>query len=643
MKLTLKAGKLKSPMTGRALNRILAFVLVISIMTSLGALASAATFSDVPSSHWAYSAIKYVSTNKYMVGTGNNLFSPNGTLTKGQIIATLYRVAEEPETPLYQPYSDVAQGHYYYKAVCWAYRNSLSQVIQKSPSTFSPGSAITRVKMAELIWKFAKVNGWTSNVVPSVSLPYSDIAGLTTTQKNALKWCYGNSIMVGVSGTAFSPYSTITRAQAAMIVYKFDGFIARNSAFCVGTKYNDTYNIDTTIDATNARDSYKKLGYNVTCVTAPTVGKMRNKHSIKSKILFFSGHADSGHMAFRYMQHGDEYKTGVYYANDFDSLTGYKYVGIAGNMDFVSLAVFAGCNTATGDDNIAKRARDYGAHISIGWRGKVFSGSHSNWLSRFNSILGEGGSLASAMAYADSFIYLPFSNVKNYAICSDSLSLDIFRGDSVSDVNRTTSAFNNTSEKIQAPNNLLESFEGNTTIDGEDISAEVAEIIQQFDNNFNINDYKVYVYKNSDEITTIDFIRVIGGFETSSGYTAKINGNHLTSLYNNSKNISEDNIASATRLSKRLGISLPSDSEEVIVAQNANAEQTQTEPKELTEALRLAFEQTQSSPQKEAAQQTYHYYYDVENETACILVYTDYYFDGTDAMGVDLYTYNLVD
>lgn len=34
--------------------------------------------------------------------------------------------------------------------------------------------------------------------------------------------------------------------------------------------------------------------------------------------------------------------------------------------------------------------------------------------------------------------------------------------------------------------------------------------------------------------------------------------------------------------------------------------------------------------------------FDVEKETACILVYTSYYFDGTDAMGVDLYIYDLI-
>ena len=43
----------------------------------------------------------------------------------------------------------------------------------------------------------------------------------------------------------------------------------------------------------------------------------------------------------------------------------------------------------------------------------------------------------------------------------------------------------------------------------------------------------------------------------------------------------------------------------------------------------------------EVEKQRYHYYYDIEKDTASILVYTDYYYDDTDCLGVDFYQYNL--
>ena len=64
-------------------------------------------------------------------------------------------------------------------------------------------------------------------------------------------------------------------------------------------------------------------------------------------------------------------------------------------------------------------------------------------------------------------------------------------------------------------------------------------------------------------------------------------------------------------------------------------------PAALSEALRIARELTQSSPEKEVAQQRYSYYYDIEQDRASIVVYTEYYYDDTEAMGVDLYEYDL--
>lgn len=635
MNLISKAGEPRNFIIRSVIGKFLALILVVSIAVSLLPVANAATFSDVPSNHWAYSAVDYVSTNEYMVGTEDNLFDPNGTLTKAQVITVLHRVADELETTNSQPYTDVTPGRYYYNAVRWAYSKSLSQILQTSSTVFSPGGAVLRYKMAMLIWKFAQVNGWATSTAPAVPLLYSDIGSLTASEKNALKWCLDNSIMTGVSDTAFSPFSSITRAQLAKIIYSFDAFVAKNRAFCVGTNYNNSNHLDTTVDATTARYYYRDMGYDVTCATAPTVTIMRTAHNIKSSVLFFSGHGNNCCITFNYMQSNDpEFKTGVYYQANSNSTGGYKAVGILGNMDFVDLVVFAACETASTDDNIAKRARDYGAKVSIGWTKSVESLNHTNWLSRFNSRLAAGHSIANAVAYADSFTYSSGSNVTDHIVYSrgqhdrDSLVLNGSPG---------MSSSSSTSEEEQAPEDVLASFRGNTNLKGEDISAEVAAIIQEIDNSFDIKDYKVAVHRSNDVMATIDYTRVIDGFETNSVYVAILYDNKLVSLYDHTKEISKSAKAGVCSLSKRLGISDQATTERGIMAQKEAKES-----KELTEALRLALEETQSSPAKEAFQQRYCYYFDAENETASILVYTDYYFDGTDAKGVDLYVYDLV-
>ncbi|MUT68593.1 S-layer homology domain-containing protein [Paenibacillus sp. NEAU-GSW1] len=54
----------------------------------------AAVFSDVPQSHWAAEAIKYVSAAGWMNGGSGGLFRPNDTLTRGEMAAVLVRWRE---------------------------------------------------------------------------------------------------------------------------------------------------------------------------------------------------------------------------------------------------------------------------------------------------------------------------------------------------------------------------------------------------------------------------------------------------------------------------------------------------------------------------------------------------------------------
>jgi hypothetical protein len=193
----------------------------------------------------------------------------------------------------------------------------------------------------------------------------------------------------------------------------------------------------------------------------------------------------------------------------------------------------------------------------------------------------------------------------------------------------------------QGINNILASYEGDVSMNGENDSEAVAAIIQEYDESFQIDDYNVTVYKHNDIMTTIVYQKVIGGFETDSEYIADINSGKLISLIDQTKELSEEEKNRLLDLGDRLGISSLTKAERTESVQKAEELEKPSDSKELTEALHLAQEQTQSSPTKELAQQRYRYYYEIEKKTANIIVYTEYYFDGTSATGVDTYYYNL--
>ncbi|MBE6933219.1 MAG: DUF1349 domain-containing protein, partial [Ruminococcaceae bacterium] len=86
----------------------------------------AKNFSDIPAvDHWAHPGIDYAVANELMNGTGGDKFSPEGTLTRAQLVTILYRVENEPAVELKGTFSDVPADSWYSKAVEWAEANGI--------------------------------------------------------------------------------------------------------------------------------------------------------------------------------------------------------------------------------------------------------------------------------------------------------------------------------------------------------------------------------------------------------------------------------------------------------------------------------------------------------------------------------------
>lgn len=74
-------------------KKFLALLLTLATAFSLAipAFAASTDFSDVPTSHWAYSSIKWCADNGIVNGVGNNKFAPNDTLTGAQFSVMVAR------------------------------------------------------------------------------------------------------------------------------------------------------------------------------------------------------------------------------------------------------------------------------------------------------------------------------------------------------------------------------------------------------------------------------------------------------------------------------------------------------------------------------------------------------------------------
>lgn len=191
----------------KKLSLALAAILTVSTMI-LPAGAAGPRFTDVPEGHWAYESIEYAVDHGYFSGTGEDTFSPDGTMTRAMLWTVLASMAGEstaaqPGQPWYQGGQD------------WAVENGISD-------GSNPNGNITREQFATMLYNFAELTGAPTDKNSSVLNTFSDRNTISTYAVDAMAWAVTHSIISGTSGTTISPAGLATRAQAAVMLMQFD-------------------------------------------------------------------------------------------------------------------------------------------------------------------------------------------------------------------------------------------------------------------------------------------------------------------------------------------------------------------------------------------------------------------------------------
>ena len=87
------------------------------------------------------------------LGMADDKFSPNDTVTRGQTVTFLYRLAGD-KTGAENPFTDVNESDYYYDSVLWAYKNEVTS--GTTDTTFSPSDNCLRAQIAAFLYRFCK-------------------------------------------------------------------------------------------------------------------------------------------------------------------------------------------------------------------------------------------------------------------------------------------------------------------------------------------------------------------------------------------------------------------------------------------------------------------------------------------------------
>ncbi len=109
-------------------------------------------FTDVKTSDYFYKAVVWAYNKGYIKGTSTTTFKPNGSITRQDMVVILWRINGSKVVDIENPFTDVKEGHYAYKAIMWAYKNKITS--GTSATTFAPTANCQRYQLAVFLHKF---------------------------------------------------------------------------------------------------------------------------------------------------------------------------------------------------------------------------------------------------------------------------------------------------------------------------------------------------------------------------------------------------------------------------------------------------------------------------------------------------------
>lgn len=177
-------------------------------------------FADTQN-HWAREDIAYVAQRKTVNGVGNNLFNPDGKITRAQFVQILANMSGEDFAHFTaDAFSDVST-QWFAPAVAWAVQN---KIVDTDSNLYMPNEPINREDMALMLYRYVANVAKTKLKAVSASVDFADKGVISEKAREAVSAMQQSGIISGISegsGIYFSPQNQATRAQASAMIARF--------------------------------------------------------------------------------------------------------------------------------------------------------------------------------------------------------------------------------------------------------------------------------------------------------------------------------------------------------------------------------------------------------------------------------------
>ena len=170
-------------------------------------------FEDVSAGVFYFDPVEWAVEKGITTGATATTFNPNGNCQRAQVVTFLWRAAGSPEpTKNENPFTDVKESDFYYKAVLWAVEKGITNGL--TADTFGPFALCNRAQVVTFLYR-----AMGEPEVTATDCAFTDVVE-GQFYYDAMLWAVENGITNGISATAFGANSPCNRAQVVTFLYR---------------------------------------------------------------------------------------------------------------------------------------------------------------------------------------------------------------------------------------------------------------------------------------------------------------------------------------------------------------------------------------------------------------------------------------
>jgi len=223
-------------MKNKIFTRILSFTVVLTMIFTT--VASAVTFSDI-SDHWAKDYIIKVASNGLVTGYSNGTFKPENNVTVLEalvMMSRLYEIDDDIKEQIMEEYEPVLEDMTNASDYSWAFESlsvalELGVVSESGLETMFKEKTISQKASKEEICVLltkAMMLGDEAKNLKVYTLPFNDVALITTAARPFIYVMYDKEIVKGDTKSNINPKDYITRAIMATMLDRAYDYIQDN-------------------------------------------------------------------------------------------------------------------------------------------------------------------------------------------------------------------------------------------------------------------------------------------------------------------------------------------------------------------------------------------------------------------------------